>query len=42
MDYTTHRLKHSQSTITDRYGKTSAVTVGDKLDELVRYLCEVI
>jgi len=35
-------LKHSQSTITDRYGKTSAVTVGDKLDELVKYLCGII
>ena len=32
-------LKHSQSTITDRYGKTSAVTVGDKLHQLVVYLC---
>lgn len=32
-------LKHSQSTITDRYGKTSAVTVGDKLHDLVSYLC---
>lgn len=32
-------LKHSQSTITDRYGKTSAVTLGDKLHELVEYLC---
>lgn len=32
-------LKHSQSTITDRYGKTSAVTVGDKLHDLVVYLC---
>jgi len=32
-------LKHSQSTITDRYGKTSAVTMGDKLHELVIYLC---
>ncbi len=32
-------LKHSQSTITDRYGKTSAVTMGDKLHELVVYLC---
>ena len=32
-------LKHSQTTITDRYGKTSAVTMGDKLHELVEYLC---
>ena len=34
-------LKHSQSTITDRYGKTSAITMGDKLHELVVYLCKL-
>jgi len=34
-------LKHSQSTITDRYGKTSVVTMGDKLHEVVVYLCAI-